>query len=183
MVKIDLSKSSDALVYVLLTDTAGKAITAADVSYSNIASIDGAAAGQPNATVQLSSVAGSTVVKPGGVEPLSRKVTRHTLAAVAIDLNKDLDIEDDITQYDDATYVVTKLNTILGSVLAPQDVTVAAAAAVDGVRAVTVTMKDGAHIALYGSLVLNVTDNVDHRATVADTFPGDDLNGFEEASA
>lgn len=183
MLKIDLSKTSKELVYALLTETAGKTITDKDVSYANIAVIDGAQAGQPNATVDLSSVAGSTVIKPGGVEPLTRKVTRHSLDEIATTLGVSLAISDDITQYDTASYVVGKVNTLLGSVLTEAEVTVNAAAAVDGVRSVTVAMVETAHIALTGNLVLTVTDNVDHRATVDSTFPADNLNGFDQPSA
>lgn len=183
MLKIDLSKTSKELVYALLTETAGKTITDKDVSYANIAVIGGAQAGQPNATVDLSSVAGSTVIKPGGVEPLTRKVTRHSLDEIATTLGVSLAISDDITQYDTASYVVGKVNTLLGSVLTEAEVTVNAAAAVDGVRSVTVAMVETAHIALTGNLVLTVTDNVDHRATVDSTFPADNLNGFDQPSA
>ncbi|EGO2129114.1 hypothetical protein ITP31_003937 [Salmonella enterica] len=183
MLKIDLSKTSKELLYAVLTETAGKAITDKDVSFANIASIQGAQAGQPNATVELSSVANSTVVKPGGTEPLTRKVTRHTLAECATALAVDLTIDDDITQYDTASYVVAKVNSLLGSVLTEAEVTVSAAAADNGVREVTVSMKDGAHIALHGDLVLIVTDNVDHRSTVEGTFPGDDLNGFDQPAS
>lgn len=179
MLKIDLSKTSKELVYALLTATAGKTITDKDVSYANIAPIADAQAGQPNATVDLSSVAGSTVVKPGGTEPLSRKVTRHALSEIATTLGVNLAISDDITQYDTASYVVAKVNTLLGSVLTEAEVTVSAAAAVDNVRSVTVSMVETAHIGLTGNLVLTVTDNVDHRATVADTFTNENLSGFD----
>lgn len=173
MLKIDLTKTSVQLLYSLLSDTSGKTITAADVSFANIAPIAGAQAGQPNTTVELSSVAGSTIVRPGGVEPLTRKLTRHSLSEIATVKGVNLNLSDDITKYDDASYVVGEVNTLLGSVLTTAEVTVTAAAAVSGVRSVTVAMKDSAHIALNGSLVLTVTDNVDHRSTVDGTFPGD----------
>lgn len=183
MLKIDLSKTSKELMYALLTETAGKAITDKDVSYAKIASIQGAEASAPNATVELTSVKNSTVVKPGGVEPLVRKITRHSLGECATELGVDLSIEDDISQYDTASYVVAKVNTLMGSVLTTDEVTVSAAAAVDGVREVTVSMKDGAHAALYGDLVLTVTDNVDHRTTPEDTFQGESLNGFDKPTS
>lgn len=183
MVKIDLSKTSKQLLYAMLTDTAGETITDKDVSASNIAVIDGAAAGDPNTTVQLSSVSGSTVIKPGGTEPLTRKVTRHSLSDIATKLGKDLAVSDDITQYDTHAYVVAKVNSIMGSVLTEAETTSSAAAAVDGVRQVTLSMAPTAHIALVGDLVLTVTDNVDHRQTTEQTFSGDNLNGFDEPAA
>jgi hypothetical protein len=183
MAKIDVSKTSNELLYALLSESAGKAITAADVSAANIAAIANPEAGDPNTTVELSSVAGSTVVKPGGTEPLTRKLTRHTLADVATALGKSLAVSDDITKYDTKSYVLGKVNEILGSVLVDAEITVNAAAAVDGVREVTVAMVETAHIALNGSLVLTVTDNTDTRGTTEETFPNESLSGFEEPDA
>lgn len=182
MLKIDLSKTSNQLGYALLTESAGKAITVSDVAITNLAVIDGAAAGEPNATIQLSSVAGSTVVKPGGVEPLTRKLTRHDLAEIATTLGADLSIEDDVTLYTDQ-YAVTKLNSILGSVLQVGEVTVTAPAAVDGVREVTIAMIPTAHFALFGSVTLTVTDNTDTRGTTEETFPNESLSGFDGPDA
>lgn len=177
MLKINLAQTSVQMMYGLLSQDAGKTITSADVSFANLTAL--ATQTGPNASIELSSVPGSTIVKPGGVEPLVRKLTRHTLTDIATELEVALAITDDVSLYAGQPYAVAKLNELLGSVLTEAEVTAASSAVVDGKVTVTYTMAPTAHVAIFGDLELEVTDNVDRRETVDQTFSEEELNGFD----
>ena len=177
MLPLDLTKTSQEMIYALLTHVAGRAITTSDVTVSAPSVIAGAQAGQPNTNVTLTFKEGSTVIKPGGATSLVRKLTRIDLGAVATSKSFTGILSDDISKYTDATYVVGKINAALGTVLTASDITLDNAQTVDGVLDVDVTMAAG-HYGLIGKVHLKVTDNVDHRPTLESAFANEALVGL-----
>lgn len=180
MLPLDLTKTSQEMIYALLTHVAGRTITTSDVTVSAPSVIAGAQAGQPNTNVTLTFKEGSTVIKPGGATSLVRKLTRIDLGTIATTKGFTGILSDDISKYTDATYVVGKVNAGLGTVLTASDITLDNAQTVEGVLDVDVTMAAD-HYGLIGKVHLKVTDNVDHRPTLETAFADEAMDGFGDA--
>lgn len=176
MLKLDLSLSSNAQIYALLSHTAGTEITAADVTVGAPEPF----AGQNgiNTQVVLTRVAGSTKIKEGGEASLTRPYTRISIENIAVLKGYDETFAGDVTLYDTGAKVLTALNAALGTVLVAADVSFPAPfpTPVDGVLTVPVTVNT---YGINGTLTLVVTDNVDRTETMEEAFSAATLNGFD----
>lgn len=178
--KLDLTKSSDEVFYALLTETAGKTITAADVVGSNITE-DASVVGS-NTLITLSVVEGSTVAMGG---PITRHYKRITLPEVMTAIGKDstdLELTADITPWQGATAEATALvalNALLGTVLTVDEISLSNASLDTGVTPNTYSVDVSAinHYGLVGEVTFMVTDLEEHQA-LADIFPDASLDGL-----